>query len=311
MNVVQRIIGALRPLKRQAEPEQAAATPSQVTHSYRVEGDELVPTAQSLNEYYEIQDLKFQAREVLRTMQYAETLLSDDNTPLDTDPREGHVKLPEHGFESHPESGFSLKKGEVHVAGDSESVRTTRISDNSMATNQSATWSKQERAFTLTFQKPPEPEVHLAPDNRIEERAVPASEESRASDLIKAAEYWEARAKGFDNTPLDIHGAAGHIVAPGLSSEQAGNEKVVAETFYVEQNAAQSFGFFDLEFQNGATVVAGNRDNRGRPFGPKLTARRTAESMEVVFTRPEIGTTEKVEWVLSDGVLHYEKYKKG
>jgi hypothetical protein len=307
-NIVAKIMGVLRPStspRPNAGPEPSLDAK---THTYQVTPDGLSPTASSLEEFYEIQDTRHQAQEVFRTMQYAAELAEEDQSPLDADPREGHVKLPEHGFEAHPDSGFSLQQGEIHLVGNQSLIQTTSVSDNWMAKDQVGTWDKAEETFTLNFRPKPAPEFPSSPQHKIQSESVQADQKSRANDLVVAAQYWESKAQSLDNTANDINQRPSQVVAPGISTEA---EPVMSETFYTEQADARSFEVFDLEQTADTTVVAGNRENGGRAFGARLTTHRDAESMKVTLERPEIGTTEKVEWVLSDGVLHYEKYKKG
>ena len=84
MNIFSKIIGAFRPSK--APATRLAPEVEEKTHTYQVTDDGLVPSAKSLQEFYEIQESRHQARELFRTMQYAEELAAEDNTPLDTDP---------------------------------------------------------------------------------------------------------------------------------------------------------------------------------------------------------------------------------
>jgi hypothetical protein len=308
MNILRKVIGAFRPAGPPSPtPETSVETRN---HTYKVTEDGLSPSARSLEEFYQIQDSRHQAQEIFRTMQYAGELASEDNSPLDTDPRPGHVKLPDHGFEAHPGSGFQLHQGEIQVAGNQDLVRTTATSDNWMAKNLVGTWNKSEATFSLDFQPKAGPEIPPSPQSRIESQTFQAESKSRARDLIEAAQYWESKTKGLDGSAKDINAVSDQIVAPGVSVSQVGADAVMAETFYTD-GAPRNFEYFDLESSAGGTVVAGNREQGGRPFGARLKSHRNSETMKVVLERPEIGTTETVEWVLSDGVLHYEKYKKG
>ena len=87
-------------------------------------------------------------------------------------------------------------------------------------------------------------------------------------------------------------------------------EPVLAEAFYSDQGGQHKFSAFDIEHSPNGTIVAGSI-GQSRPFGARLSTTKNERGLGIVLERPEIGTTETVEWVVADGVLHYEKYKKG
>ena len=307
MNIFQKIIGAFRP---EPPPRQAPPTvppEGKKTHRYRVTEDGLAPRAESLAEYYEIQDLRHQANEIFQVMNYATELATEDGSALDSDPRQGHIAMEKHHFEAHPDSGFELSEGEVQVKGDGGKIETTRISDNWMAKNQSAVWDRESQTFVLSFDSKDGPEMPRSPERLVEEESSKAGLQDRANQIIQAAQFWEEKAKGLDNSAADLQPDDGKVVAPGAAVDP---EPVLAEAFYTDQTGNQNFKAFDLENNSSGTIVAGN-PGEGRPFGVKLSTKRSERGMEITLERPEIGTTEKVEWAVADGILHYEKYKKG
>lgn len=306
MNVFQRIIGAFRP---KPSPPQSQPDPSadRKTHVYKVGKEGLSPTASTLEEYYQIQDLRYQANEIFGTMTYALQLAAEDGSSLDSDPREGHVKLEHHKFESRPESGFQLSEGELQVKGNDSRVETTRTSDNWMAKNQSAVWDRVNQTFALSFESEDGPPMPRSPEHLSHEETSPLGRENRANDILKAAQYWQVMAGQLDNSPRDIQAESGVVVAPNTTLDP---EPVLAETFYSDERGRHSFPAFDIEQSPNGTIVAGSF-GQGRSFGAKLSAVRNDQGLEIVLERPEIGSTEKVEWAVADGILHYKKYKKG
>ncbi len=307
MNVFERIIGAFRP--KPATPPAPKVEPSvdRKTHVYKVEKDELSPTASSLDEYYQILDLRHQANEVFRTMNYALELATEDGSPLDSDPRQGHVKLEQHKFEAHPDSGFQLSEGEVQVKGDSSRIETTRVSDNWMAKNQNAVWDRQNQTFILSFEGGEEPLLPRAPEHLAHRETSLSGLEDRANDILKAAQYWQEKAGLLDNSDQDIQATTGLVVAPHAKLEA---EPVLAQAFFTDQGGEHKYSAFDIEQSPNGTTVAGSV-GQSRPFGARLSTIKNERGLGIVLERPEIGTTETVEWVVADGVLHYEKYKKG
>jgi hypothetical protein len=254
-----------------------------------------------------MQDLRHQANEVFETMKYALELAAEDGSPLDSDPRQGHVKLEQHQFEAHPESGFRLSEGEVQVKGNKSRVETTRISDNWMAKNQSAVWDRENQSFILSFEGGDEPLIPRAPEHLAHREMSHLGREDRANQILKAAQHWQEKAALLDNSERDIQAESGVVVAPYTTLD---SEPVLAEAFYSDQQGQHRFLAFDIEQSPQGTIVAGST-GQGRPFGARLSTVKNERGLGVVLERPEIGTTETVDWVVADGVLHYEKYKKG
>lgn len=307
MNVFERIIGAFRP--KPAPPPAAIPEPpaDRKSHVYKVTEDGLSPTASSLDEYYQIQDLRHQANEVFGTMKYALELAVEDGSPLDSDPRQGHVKLEQHQFEAHPESGFQFSEDEIQIKGNDSTIETTRISDNWMAKNQSAVWDRENQSFVLSFDGGEVPLIPRAPEHLAHRETSQPGREDRANEILKAARYWQEKAGLLDNSDRDLQADSGRVVAPHTTLEA---EPILAEAFYSDQDGRHKYSAFDIEQSPSGTIVAGSI-GQGRPFGARLSTVRNERGLGIVLERPEIGTTETVQWGVADDILHYEKYEKG
>ena len=307
MNVFERIIGAFRPTSSPPPAPKPEPSVDRKSHVYKVTEDGLSPTASSLDEYYQIQDLRHQANEVFGTMKYALELAAEDGSTLDSDPRQGHVKLEQHNFEAHPESGFQLAEGEVQIKGNDSTIETTRISDNWMAKNQSAVWDRENQSFILSLEGGDEPLIPRSPEHLVQQETSQSGRQDRANEILKAAQYWQEKAGLLDNSDRDIQGDSGVVVAPFTALEA---EPVLADAFYSDQEGQHKFSAFDIEQSPSGTIVAGSL-GQGRPFGARLSTIPNERGLGIVLERPEIGTTETVQWGVADGILHYEKYKKG
>lgn len=338
MSFLNRITDIFRRKPAPTQPNRPPVERSIREHSFAVTEDGLKPQVRSLDEYYSIQEIRNEADEILSAMRYADTLCSEDGSVLDKDGRDKHVVIPEHGFESHPETGHKLVQGRVQLQGDQHWSRTTEVEDSWRAKNQAATWDKENQEFHYhceveqralsQFGKGPKHKISggqfsLTPDGKVElpqavnlEQAKTQSEAhanaQRANDILESFRAWEAAAISQDKSPQDLDSRPGFVVAPQVDSD-ATQENVLSQTFTWDgEYGDEEFHFsgFDLEKTDRSLLVAGSHGGEN-VHGARLIAEKGQNALNVVVERPEVGTIERVEWKISEGTLNYEKLKKG
>lgn len=327
----------LAPFRRQqpAPPPVAEPRIQKESHTFRVEDDQIVCRGDSLREYYQQQELKYEAQNILRTMQYAEELLTEDDSGLDDDKRPGHLNLPEHGFEAHPETGYTLKKGDIQVGGNATESYTLKPSQGVDSQDQQARWDKENQSFELTFQR--DVNYHTpqssAPANVVSEGRFVIDAEGvvqapegqrkqqraakRAGELLQSALFWEQAGSGLDDTSKDLNESQGVVVAPSLSRDKIDgleSESALSDAFVWDGAVGKTkskFENFDLEKTPVSFFVAGGNAEGTRTFGARFSGERNESQLRVVLDRPEIGRRETVVWNIAEGIVAYEKSKKG
>lgn len=326
--MIRKFLNLFRRGSEQVPEQKQPPTLATKRHHYVVIEDRLEPRVGSLNEFYEVNALEFQTNEVLRTMQFAEELRTEDNSVLDKDQREGFVNLPEHGFTALPDQGYTLKSGEVHLTGNDESVTATNLADDFLGQDKTAIWDKQKSTFQITYRA----ESNTYPRGIPGSKSVIAREEFttdasgkvhsqsenavRVQRIIESSQKWATLANNLDNTTQDLNKKEKDIVAPNLARKsvlvgELENEKILSRAFEwgPDQDEQHPYQTFDIEHTKNSLYVAGSTD--GTYAGASLWSEQTDGQMHIVVTRPEWGTIEKVHWNRGDEKWLYERLEKG
>ena len=286
---------------------------------YHREGNALRPNARSLSELYAADSVSYEAQEALRTVDYAHELQTEDQSSLDTDRRDQHVVLPENQFESHPDTGFTLKQGRFALQGQDRKATFSATTDDTQVA--SGEWNGIDDTLTVwPRQDYPTPSRYAdGATNLLSEQTVNYSPGSlpedetgkRAAEIVNSVAAWETLAQGLDGQAMDLNPSSREVVAAHLQAPAG--EAAMSQTFAErgpDGHEKTPFSSFDLESSQGHLLVAGSF-GQGPTFGATLESKREGNLLSAVLSRPEIGVVEKVEWNTSDAVLHYEKLKKG
>ena len=101
------------------------------------------------------------------------------------------------------------------------------------------------------------------------------------------------------------------MVAPQV--QPGSEEKVLSQTFTWGGEFGDEempFSGFDVEKTQNTLLVSGSY-GRENVHGARLIAEKFDNNYQVLVARPEAGLLEKVHWNISEGILNYEKLKKG
>ena len=309
MSILSRILSNFRPKPEakavpKAAPETAESSPKNLR--FPVQEGRLSLQAESLEEYYSLKTASFGGQEILDAMIYAEDLLKDDQTSLDKDTRPGYLDLPGERFVSTPESGYTHLGRRVHLHGDSHQVKTLKVENGYGQSQREATWDKDKQLLSLSFVAEEEilrPSMtgQVMVSTNIDQSTEPRVFQ-RAHHLVEQGEMWEKLALGLDGSEDDINPVENSVVAVGLSKDRFA---AASSSLYSDDT------HLDFEANSDGFVVNAQDRFGNRPFGTQLRGRSEGELQELVLEQPQLGTLERVTWNLSDGVLHYEKRKKG
>lgn len=248
----------------------------------------------------------------MRALDYVRELQREDQSSLDLDRREDHIVLSEQQFESHPESGFSLKQSRFSLAGTAENVAITSSDQGTLA--EAGSWNAQTQTLTL-FPRNPYPPLPNYADGATQRvlDSIPENDadKRRALQILESAQSWEQAAKALDGGDFDLNPRWNEIVAAARPAPKG--EAVLTSTFVRTGSREEDrlpFTGFDLEASPNHLKVLGSLGD-GPGYGAALEARRTDGTLTVTLSRPEDGLVERVEWNTSEAILHYEKLKKG
>lgn len=333
MSLISKIIQPF--LKPSKEPVVSEPKLSAESYRFKVLDDKLVPSSKTLLEYYVQQELRFEAQDILRSMQACERLLEDDNSSLDEDDRLGHIRLPHQNFESHPDTGYSYHNDKIGLAGDEIQSHSTKIADNWRGSNHKAVWNKPEQSLEFSFERKAETDYDLPfPSDvvsegqfrldsagQIELPDTASSKErsmaQRASEIIQSSVFWEKIGLSLDGTPADFNPAPEGVVAAALSNDALkglAQTDALGEAFSWTGEQGKDklpYQYFDLEKTPTSFLIAGGNAEGTASYGASLSGKRSDTKLSLVLDRPEIGRREKVEWNIAEGIIAYEKSKKG
>ena len=334
MSLIGNLINRFRRAPLNEPQTDAPPTRVRLEHEYAVVEDKLEPRAESLDEYYQMRPLRFLSDDIFRTMNYAEELQSEDGSSLDHDPRPYHVVLPDHNFQSHPESGLEFQNGRMEIRGHRETLQAVGMKDDFLGGEKQAAWDKKAHSFRITYYTDPQPsarglqgaksvlsqESFESDDNgTITESGKGARREAavRAERILEAARGWSQRAGELDNSADDINKAEGTGVAPEVPAEKLftgilQDEKMMSRAFQwsgAGGDEQETYQKFDLEKTPGSVFVTGTTD--GVYSGASLWSQETENGLHVLVTRPEWGTVEKVHLNSQIGRVEYERLEKG
>ncbi len=312
------------------------APPSRVRleHDYAVAQDRLEPRADSLDEYYQMRPLRFLSQDIHQTMAYAEELKSEDGSSLDEDPRPHHVVLSDRNFQSHPETGLKFRNERMEIRGNDDVLRADKMDDDFLGAGKQAVWDKRAHTFRITYFT--DSQVHprstlgaqtvLAQESfksdaegRIVDTGQGARHEAalRAERILKAARDWSLRVEEFDNSAEDMSKSDGIVVAPEVPAKELftgalKDEKIMSRAFQwngAKNDQQEPYQKFDLEKTPGSVFVTGTTD--GIYSGASLWSQQTENGLQVLVTRPEWGTLERVRLDSQVGRVEYERLEKG
>ena len=313
------------------QPKQNLASPpkplsSSHEHTYKVVEDKLVPQVESLEEFHQQYQVEFEAQDTLRTMKHAESLLNEDQSSIDRDNRKGYIQLKDQpsvtNFVATPDTTFKFHSGEIKLEGHGRTIQSTQLPDTSRLFDQEALWNKDEQSLSFSYTTNEDTQPRARAQNVVSRATFPADSTGRAesavqstdngllqrtNNILQSVEMWQEVAQLNDQTAQDLNPKAGSSVIPNFHINSMSKSDLEKENALI----LSGFQTFGISGDDSSLMVAGANEDGGQAFGATLSRRTTAQGVEVELDRPEIGTLEKITWDTSQGIIAYEKSKKG